>query len=124
MIDTFLRAAYGELRDPAVKSLLLIGISVVFDQENKNLHVANAANCGTNLIAIGNGPDAVPSVTGECGPSSTSSSISKPTSSQTAPSSTTPSPTSSQVTFKGGVGTVVVDSLAVLGAIFAALSLL
>ncbi|KAK4107889.1 acid protease [Canariomyces notabilis] len=47
--DTFLRAAY-----------------VVFDQDNRNLHIAQAANCGTNLVAIGSGVDAVPSSTGEC----------------------------------------------------------
>ncbi|GAB1315529.1 hypothetical protein MFIFM68171_05739 [Madurella fahalii] len=47
--DTFLRAAY-----------------VVFDQDNRNLHIAQAANCGTNLVAIGSGEDAVPSSTGDC----------------------------------------------------------
>ncbi|KAL2259276.1 hypothetical protein VTK26DRAFT_7110 [Humicola hyalothermophila] len=47
--DTFLRAAY-----------------VVFDQDNRNLHIAQAANCGENLVAIGRGPDAVPSSTGDC----------------------------------------------------------
>jgi len=47
--DTFLRAAY-----------------VVFDQDNRNLHIAQAANCGTNLVAIGSGKDAVPSQTGRC----------------------------------------------------------
>ncbi|KAK4221509.1 putative eukaryotic aspartyl protease [Podospora fimiseda] len=47
--DTFLRAAY-----------------VVFDQDNRNLHIAQAANCGTNLVAIGSGTDAVPSQTGRC----------------------------------------------------------
>lgn len=47
--DSFLRAAY-----------------VVYDQDNRNLHLAQAANCGTNLVAISSGPDAVPSVTGDC----------------------------------------------------------
>ncbi|KAK3291266.1 aspartic peptidase domain-containing protein [Chaetomium fimeti] len=47
--DTFLRAAY-----------------VVYDQDNRNLHIAQAADCGSNLIAIGSGADAVPSSTGEC----------------------------------------------------------
>jgi len=47
--DTFLRAAY-----------------VVYDQENRNLHIAQAANCGTDIIEIGTGPDAVPSSTGQC----------------------------------------------------------
>lgn len=57
--DSFLRAAF-----------------VVYDQDNQNLHLANAKNCGTNLVAIGTGPDAVPSVVGACGSSSTSSSSS------------------------------------------------
>ncbi|KAK4176937.1 putative eukaryotic aspartyl protease [Triangularia setosa] len=47
--DTFLRAAY-----------------VVFDQDNRNLHLAQAANCGSNIVAISTGTDAVPSVTGRC----------------------------------------------------------
>ncbi len=47
--DTFLRAAY-----------------VVCDQDNRNIHLAQAAECGTNLVAIGSGPDAVPSSAGQC----------------------------------------------------------
>ncbi|KAJ4305954.1 hypothetical protein N0V88_000744 [Collariella sp. IMI 366227] len=47
--DTFLRAAYA-----------------VFDQDNRAIHLAQAANCGENLVAIGSGEDAVPSSTGEC----------------------------------------------------------
>jgi hypothetical protein len=47
--DSFLRAAY-----------------VVYDQDNRNLHLAQAANCGSNLVEIGSGTDAVPSVTGDC----------------------------------------------------------
>ncbi|POS70765.1 hypothetical protein DHEL01_v210839 [Diaporthe helianthi] len=47
--DTFLRAAY-----------------VVYDQDNRNLHLAQAANCGTSLMAISSGSDAVPSVMGDC----------------------------------------------------------
>jgi hypothetical protein len=47
--DSFLRAAYA-----------------VFDQDNRNIHLAQAANCGTHLVAIGSGADAVPSSTGQC----------------------------------------------------------
>lgn len=47
--DSFLRAAY-----------------VVYDQDNGNLHLAQAANCGSNLVAISSGADAVPSATGDC----------------------------------------------------------
>jgi len=55
--DSFLRAAY-----------------VVYDQDNRNIHLANEANCGQELVSIGKGPDAVPSITGGCsgGPSSSS----------------------------------------------------
>ncbi|KAK0114816.1 hypothetical protein ONS95_014296 [Cadophora gregata] len=67
--DSFLRAAF-----------------VVYDQDNQNLHLANAQNCGTNLVAIGTGPDAVPSIAGQCGATSTSSSSS---SSATSTSSST-----------------------------------
>lgn len=47
--DTFLRAAY-----------------VVFDQDNRNIHLAQAADCGSELVAIGTGKDAVPSSKGKC----------------------------------------------------------
>ncbi|KAG6170249.1 hypothetical protein E4U11_002835 [Claviceps purpurea] len=56
--DTFLRAAY-----------------VVYDMDNRQVHVGNNEDCGSSLLAIGSGPDAVPSVQGDCGkPVSTSSS--------------------------------------------------
>ncbi|EOO00448.1 putative candidapepsin precursor protein [Phaeoacremonium minimum UCRPA7] len=47
--DSFLRAAY-----------------VVYDQDNRNLHLAQADDCGDNLVAISTGANAVPSVTGKC----------------------------------------------------------
>lgn len=47
--DSFLRAAY-----------------VVYDQDNGNIHLAQAANCGSNLVAVSSGADAVPSMTGDC----------------------------------------------------------
>ncbi|PHH63393.1 hypothetical protein CDD81_5994 [Ophiocordyceps australis] len=47
--DTFLRAAY-----------------VVYDWDNRNIHLANNEDCGSSLVAIGKGPDAVPSIMGEC----------------------------------------------------------
>ncbi|KAG6358257.1 hypothetical protein INS49_014141 [Diaporthe citri] len=53
--DSFLRAAY-----------------VVYDQDNANLHLAQAEDCDENIIPIGSGPDAVPSSTGQCtGPTGT-----------------------------------------------------
>lgn len=54
MGDSFLRAAY-----------------VVYDQDNDNIHLAQAANCGSNLVEIDSGSDAVPSVTGDCSASFT-----------------------------------------------------
>ncbi|KAH8657184.1 aspartic peptidase domain-containing protein [Tricladium varicosporioides] len=47
--DSFMRSAY-----------------VVYDQDNYNIHVAQAANCGSNVIPITNGVGAVPSATGDC----------------------------------------------------------
>lgn len=47
--DSFLRAAY-----------------VVYDQDNSNIHLAQAAECGSNLVAISSGEDAVPSSSGDC----------------------------------------------------------
>lgn len=54
--DTFLRSAF-----------------VVYDVDNFNLHLAPAANCGTNLVVIGSGVNAVPSSSGCPGPTSSSS---------------------------------------------------
>ncbi|PNY25485.1 Secreted aspartic proteinase, partial [Tolypocladium capitatum] len=104
--DTFLRAAY-----------------VVYDQDNRNIHVANTEDCGSNLVAIGKGPNAVPSVAGDCSsppttcsasgsaPTTAASSLSsKPTvtgkTSSSAVSTTSAGTTTSVVTSKtGGVGT-------------------
>ncbi|KAF4124535.1 Eukaryotic aspartyl protease [Geosmithia morbida] len=39
----------------------------VFDWDNEEVHVAQAANCGdADIVAVGSGTDAVPSVTGNC----------------------------------------------------------
>ncbi|CAG9954136.1 unnamed protein product [Clonostachys rosea f. rosea IK726] len=65
--DTFLRAAY-----------------VVYDWDNRNIHIANNEDCGSNLVAIGKGTNAVPSLTGDCPSSNPTSS-----SSTSAPASTT-----------------------------------
>ncbi|KAK4450238.1 peptidase A1 [Podospora aff. communis PSN243] len=50
--DTFLRSAY-----------------VVYDWDNREIHLAQSENCGTNLVAIGKGANAVPNIVGECSPS-------------------------------------------------------
>jgi hypothetical protein len=39
---------------------------VVYDQDNYNIHLASSADCGTNLVAIGKGADAVPNLAGSC----------------------------------------------------------
>ncbi|KAL3957372.1 hypothetical protein ACCO45_007950 [Purpureocillium lilacinum] len=67
--DTFLRAAY-----------------VVYDWDNRNIHLANNEDCGSKLVAIGKGPNAVPSLEGECG---------KPVTTTTTASSSTVPPTTS-----------------------------
>ncbi|KAH6611300.1 aspartic proteinase [Trichoderma cornu-damae] len=68
--DTFLRAAY-----------------VVFDWDNRNIHVAQNKDCGTEMLPIGSGPDAVPSITGGC-PAPTSTATSAVPTSTSAPAST------------------------------------
>lgn len=45
---------------------MLLIETVVYDQDNQNLHLAESADCGSNLVAIGRGKDAVPNVTGDC----------------------------------------------------------
>ncbi|KAK1753950.1 aspartic peptidase domain-containing protein [Echria macrotheca] len=71
--DTFLRAAY-----------------VVFDWDNRNIHMAQSDDCGTSLVAIGTGPDAVPSVTGGCAPpATTTTTTSDPTTTTTTDPATT-----------------------------------
>ena len=64
--DSFLRRAYA-----------------VFDQDNRNIHLAQAANCGSEIVTIGSGPDAVPSVTGECSPATAAAATSTTSTSAT-----------------------------------------
>ncbi|KAF5544490.1 aspartic-type signal peptidase [Fusarium phyllophilum] len=78
--DTFLRAAY-----------------VVYDWDNRNVWLANNEDCGTNLVAIGTGPNAVPDLVGECGSDSTTTS-GAPTSTETASESVTESVSSAETT--------------------------
>ncbi|KAK7967587.1 aspartic-type endopeptidase opsB [Apiospora aurea] len=88
---SFLRAAY-----------------VVFDQDNRHVHVAQAANCGTQLLAIGTGPDAVPSVTGGCLASTTTASpTATPDPTTTDPTTTDPTATGATTTGEGNTTTVV-----------------
>ena len=47
--DTFLRSAYA-----------------VYDWDNRNIHLAQSSTCNTNIIPIGQGANAVPSITGDC----------------------------------------------------------
>jgi hypothetical protein len=67
--DTFLRAAY-----------------VVYDQDNRNIHVANNEDCGSSLVAIGKGPDAVPALEGDCGKPQTTTTSTSSTASTTSSS--------------------------------------
>ena len=46
--------------------LSLTKTQVAYDQDNFNILIAPAANCGTNIVAIGSGIDAVPSIKGAC----------------------------------------------------------
>ncbi|KGQ10044.1 Candidapepsin-2 [Beauveria bassiana D1-5] len=51
----------------------------VFDWDNKAVHIAQAADCGdSDIVKVGTGKDAVPSVTGSCAASQILSATSKP----------------------------------------------
>ncbi|PMD38664.1 acid protease, partial [Hyaloscypha variabilis F] len=80
--DSFMRSAY-----------------IVYDQDNANVLLAQAANCGSNITLITTGPNAVPSIIGGCTPSQStifSPSIAHtPTSASSSSSSTKSSSTSS-----------------------------
>ncbi|KAM6517934.1 hypothetical protein FSOLCH5_006704 [Fusarium solani] len=54
--DSFLRAAY-----------------VVFDWDNEEIHIAQAANCSSEIVPIGRGSGAVPAVVGACSSNATTS---------------------------------------------------
>lgn len=45
---------------------VLRGGYFVFDWDNEEVHIAPAANCGSEIVAIGEGKDAVPGVEGKC----------------------------------------------------------
>ncbi|OCK98072.1 acid protease [Cenococcum geophilum 1.58] len=94
--DSFLRAAY-----------------VVYDVDNQNLWLDQADECGSNVIAIGKGPDAVPQVKGcGCGSSSTSSSVSKSVStSSEGPATVTSTPGTTPVTTPRVTPTNVIPSV-------------
>ncbi|KAH6697183.1 hypothetical protein F5X68DRAFT_272202 [Plectosphaerella plurivora] len=83
---------------PVLGANFLRAAYVVFDWDNREVHVANSAreSCEPNLVAIGSGQDAVPSVAGSC-QSSTSSTVSS-TSSSSSISSTSTSSTSAAST--------------------------
>lgn len=72
--DTFLRAAY-----------------VVYDMDNRNLHIARNEDCGSALLPIGNGPNAVPSVEGDCGKEPKPTTSSAISTNSTKPATTTTS---------------------------------
>ncbi|KAL1841820.1 hypothetical protein VTJ49DRAFT_6573 [Mycothermus thermophilus] len=70
--DTFLRAAY-----------------VVYDWDNREIHIAETADCGSELVPIGAGPDAVPNIEGKCGKDEDQSSTTSAASSTSVAESTT-----------------------------------
>ncbi|CAL3965066.1 unnamed protein product [Diplocarpon coronariae] len=71
--------------------ILTIPIAV-FDQDNGNLLLAQYQDCGSNIIPIGSGVNAVPSVTGACRPTRTAASITSKSSTRPSKSPSTGSP--------------------------------
>jgi hypothetical protein len=63
---------YGPVANPSEKTDAILGDTfmrgayVVFDQDNANVHIAQAADCGTNILPITKGVNGVPSVVGDC----------------------------------------------------------
>ncbi|KAJ8066336.1 hypothetical protein OCU04_005410 [Sclerotinia nivalis] len=63
---------YGPIANAAEKTDVILGDTfmrgayVVFDQDNANVHIAQAASCGSNIVPITSGTDGVPSMTGAC----------------------------------------------------------
>ncbi|TGO90809.1 hypothetical protein BPOR_0050g00140 [Botrytis porri] len=63
---------YGPIANAAEKTDVILGDTfmrgayVVFDQDNANVHIAQAASCGSNIVPITSGTDGVPSITGAC----------------------------------------------------------
>ncbi|KUJ08970.1 acid protease [Mollisia scopiformis] len=80
--DSFMRSAY-----------------IVYDQDNSNVFIAPAANCGTSIIPISTGVNAVPSINGLCAPTYTPPIVTTSTPSPT-PTSTPHPSTSSSSTIK------------------------
>ncbi|KAK3906135.1 aspartic peptidase domain-containing protein [Staphylotrichum tortipilum] len=78
--DTFLRAAY-----------------VVYDQDNREIWLGQSEDCGTELVPIGSGPNAVPIIEGKCGQTqtSTTSTVSSTSSTSSTSTSTTSTPETS-----------------------------
>ncbi|KAK5993625.1 putative aspartic-type endopeptidase opsB [Cladobotryum mycophilum] len=87
--DTFLRAVY-----------------LVYDWDNRNVHLANNEDCGSNLLPIGKGVDAVPSVLGDCGAPATTSTSAPVSTSTKVPLTTAPATHTSGATGGPGSGTL------------------
>ncbi|TLD11147.1 hypothetical protein PgNI_05482 [Pyricularia grisea] len=62
------RALASQRGEPILGASFLRAAYVVYDQDNRNLHLAQAANCGDgDIVTIGQGSDAVPSsAKGKC----------------------------------------------------------
>ncbi|KAH8675140.1 aspartic peptidase domain-containing protein [Ilyonectria robusta] len=79
--DSFLRAAY-----------------VVYDWDNRVIHLANNEDCGSNLVAFGTGVDAIPDIVGECGGTQETTTSEMPTSTSTTEVETTTESTTESAT--------------------------
>ncbi|KAK3381816.1 aspartic peptidase domain-containing protein [Podospora didyma] len=61
MVSDNMKFEAGILGAPFLRS-----VYAVFDWGNENLHIAQSADCGSHIVAIGSGVDAVPGGNGEC----------------------------------------------------------
>ncbi|KAK0716842.1 aspartic peptidase domain-containing protein [Lasiosphaeria miniovina] len=65
---TCIAGVFPDDQEPTLGANFLRAAYVVFDQDNRNIHLAQAASCGSgpSIQSIGSGSSAVPSVTGQC----------------------------------------------------------
>ncbi|KAK4178772.1 putative aspartyl protease precursor [Triangularia setosa] len=75
---------------PVLGANFLRAAYVVFDQDNRNIHLAQSADCGAeSLMAIGSGSNAVPSITGCPAPVTSTTTTESSTTTEEATTTTT-----------------------------------
>lgn len=58
--------AYIPLEHTVLGQVFMRGVYIVMDQDNSEVYLANAVNCGSELVAIDKDVSAISSLTGKC----------------------------------------------------------